>query len=213
MEGLERFPLPHGELVITKGDIVRFRGDAIVNAADTKCVHGKGVDGAINRAGGAELIAERQRLPVLEGTRTRCRVGGAVVTGSGRLRSVRHVIHAVGPNFNPAAARVQPVAQDGDALLRSAYTEAMRRADETGCRTLAFSLLSAGYFRGRRPLAEVLLIAVEAIRDAAYPGLVEAHLVTFSGGERGALRAAAVAAGLDGERGGKRARVEVEEVD
>ena len=73
-----RFTLSHGELCVSQGNIVQFSGDAIVNAADHKCIYGKGVDGAINKVGGAALVAARRELPVVAGTReTRCPVGEA----------------------------------------------------------------------------------------------------------------------------------------
>ena len=87
-----RFPLPHGVLCISQGNIVDFRGDAIVNAADHKCIYGKGVDGAINKAGGPALIAARRALPIVAGTsETRCPVGEARWTVGGNL-AIRGVI-------------------------------------------------------------------------------------------------------------------------
>jgi O-acetyl-ADP-ribose deacetylase (regulator of RNase III) len=149
-----RYQLPHGALCVSKGNLVAFDGCAIVNAADTKCLYGKGVDGAVNKAGGPALIEARKQLPVRAGTRdVRCPVGDAVVTVGGNLRC-RHVIHAVGPNFNPKAQWVQKVAPDGEEKLHSAYLSAMHRAKEHGVRTLAFSLLSAGFFRGVRARAQ-----------------------------------------------------------
>ena len=138
-----RFTLPHhATLCISQGNIVGFRGDAIVNAADHKCIYGKGVDGAINKAGGAALVAARRALPIVPGTsETRCPVGDAQWTAAGKL-PVRIVIHAVGPNFNPKAAWVQKVAANGDELLYNAYAASMRLAKEQKCETLAFSLLS-----------------------------------------------------------------------
>ena len=96
-------------LCVSQGNIVAFDGDAIVNAADTKCLYGKGVDGAINQAGGPQLIAARKSLPVVAGTtNVRCPVGEARTTIAGSMRAA-WVIHAVGPNFNPKANFVQPV--------------------------------------------------------------------------------------------------------
>jgi hypothetical protein len=92
-----------------------------------------------------------------------CAAGEARSTVGGQL-PVKYVIHAVGPNFNPKANWVQQVAPNGDQLLYDAYAASMRCAKERGCATVCFSLLSAGFFRGSRPLHEVLVIAVRAIR-------------------------------------------------
>lgn len=175
-----RFALPHGgTLCVSQGNIVSFQGDAIVNAADHKCIYGKGVDGAINKAGGPALLAARRALPVVAGTaETRCPVGEARCTGAGAL-PVKYVIHAVGPNFNPKAQWVQKVAPNGDALLYDAYSASMRIAKEHGCGTIAFSLLSAGFFRGTKPVQDIYTTACRAIRDGAYDGLHEAHLLAF----------------------------------
>jgi O-acetyl-ADP-ribose deacetylase (regulator of RNase III) len=199
-----RYALPDGaSLCISQGNIVAFSGDAIVNAADTKCIYGKGVDGAINKAGGPGLIAARKALPVVAGTDVRCPVGAAVATsaGNGSLR-VTWVIHAVGPNFNPKAKWVQRLAPNGEELLYSAYTASMQRAREKGCATICFSLLSAGFFRGPKPLHDVLCIACRAILAASYPGLRECHLLAFGEPNRPAtndvrtLKQAASDAGL-----------------
>jgi len=97
------------------------------------------------------------------------------------------VIHAVGPDYR------QTDLKKGDALLRSAYVEAMRLARENDCSTVAFSLLSAGIFRGGRSLDDVLSIAVEALRDACFEGLERVHLVAFSEAEQDVLQRVAAA--------------------
>ena len=183
---LQRHPLAHGELVVSSGSVVDAHVDAIVNAANERCLGGSGVDGAITRAGGALLAEARQALPVHDGKR--CKTGGAVLTkGSfGALRCAC-VIHSVGPDYR------QTDLKKGDALLRSAYLEAMRLAREHDCSTVAFSLLSAGIFRGGRSLDDVLMIAVEALRDACFEGLERVHLVAFSDEEQEVLQRVAAA--------------------
>ena len=86
-------------------------------------------------------------------------------------------MHAVGPDYR--------VADDGDALLASAYTEALARAAEAGCRHVAFPLLSAGIFRGTRSLDDVIAIGARAL--AAAEGVDEVFLVAFLPEERAAL--------------------------
>jgi len=104
-----------------------------------------------------------------------------VLTGPnsyGTLR-VSNVIHAVGPHY------MQYTAEEGDALLTSAYTNSLERAREAGLEAVAFSLLSAGVFRGSRSLREVLRVGVAAMSQfRGYAGLEEVHLCAFKSGRR-----------------------------
>ena len=157
---------------------------AIVNAANEGCLGGGGVDGAINDAGGRNLWKDREALPLLLSKETetpgsRCNTGGAVVTGPGDYGSlrVRYVIHAVGPAYLRFSKDEYDDNEEDDddddecefdepdALLRSAYRESLERCRDEGITDVAFSLLSAGVFRGNRSLREVLTIGVMAIRD------------------------------------------------
>jgi len=179
-------------LVISQGSVVGFAGDAIVNAANEGCLGGGGVDGAIGRAGGDDLYDAREALPVVEDpdvnqnagwrSEVRCPTGQAVIT-SGRFGALKcdHVIHAVGPAYpgfqkagDAAAATVAAL----DAKLKGAYINTIKRAQEAGVRTLGFCLISAGIFSGCRGLKGVLSIGMDAIKEAAYPGL-EVHMVAF----------------------------------
>lgn len=199
--------LSHGVLVLSQGSVAQFEGDAarcppppprsatptaltraaqLVNAANKGCLGGGGVDGAINDAGGWRLEEARHALPLLR-PYVRCETGDAKVTVGGALR-VKHVIHAVGPDYRVCVDDAQ-----GDALLRSAYTASMRAARGLGARTVAFALISAAIFRGDRPLRAVLALAVKAVKAEAYPGLQEVHLVAFTTVEIRALLAAAAA--------------------
>jgi O-acetyl-ADP-ribose deacetylase (regulator of RNase III) len=90
---------------------------------------------------------------------------------------------------------------EADALLASAYKAAMAHAQRLGVRTLAFSLLSAAIYRAHRPLAVVLRIAVDALRNAAYDGLEEVHLVGFTSQEVRTLLEAARDAARDAVQG------------
>ena len=103
------------------------------------------------------------------------------------------VIHAVGPNYHSLPDGEGDELERGDALLRSAYVSSMARAKEEGCKTVAFSLLSAGIFRGRQSLDTILAISVGAVADGAYEGLERVHLVAFTPGEQRKLKAAAAA--------------------
>jgi len=134
------------------GDITEQAVDAVVNAANSSLLGGGGVDGAIHRRGGPEILAACRRLR--ETTLTAgLPTGQAVATPAGRLPA-RWVIHTVGP--------VYCAAQDRSALLASCYRESLRVADELGARSVAFPAISAGVYR--YPLGEAARIAVQTIR-------------------------------------------------
>ena len=142
---------------IVTGDITRVDVDAIVNAANTSLLGGGGVDGAIHRAAGPELVAECR---MLHG----CRTGQAKITRGYRLPA-RWVIHTVGP-----------VWQDGshgeDDLLASAWRNSLALAAERGVRTIAFPSISTGAFGF--PVARAARIAIATtlafLRENALPG-------------------------------------------
>ena len=189
--------LPCGAwLVVSQGSVVAFQGDALVNAANNRCLGGGGVDGAVNDAGGWKLEDARWALPVVSPPNVRCRTGDAVATVGGDL-AVEHVIHAVGPDY-----RDYDEDSDGDAALRSAYAAAMRVAQQLEVTTLAFALISASIYRAHRPLLAVLRVAVRAVREGAYTGLREVHLVGFTAAELKVLLAAAEAEAGEGGQGG-----------
>ncbi|MFD3354325.1 O-acetyl-ADP-ribose deacetylase [Streptomyces fradiae] len=134
------------------GDITRQRADAIVNAANSSLLGGGGVDGAIHRAGGPEILAECRALRASHLGRGLA-TGQAVATTAGRLPA-RWVIHTVGPVYG--------VSPDGPELLASCHREALRVADGLGARKVAFPAISTGVYRW--PLDEAARIAVETVR-------------------------------------------------
>jgi O-acetyl-ADP-ribose deacetylase (regulator of RNase III) len=157
--------MPH--LVILQGDLTEQDADAIVNAANSSLLGGGGVDGAIHRAGGPEILAEckelrRTRYP--EGLPT----GQAVATTAGRLPA-RWVIHTVGPVFSRS--------EDRSALLASCHVESLRVADELGARTVAFPAISTGVYG--YPLELAAPVAIEAVRSAE-TRVEEVRFVLFS---------------------------------
>jgi O-acetyl-ADP-ribose deacetylase (regulator of RNase III) len=149
-----------------QGDITEQRVDAIVNAANSSLLGGGGVDGAIHRRGGPEILAECRQLRAghLGGGLP---TGQAVATTAGRLPA-RWVIHTVGP--------VYATSEDRSALLRSCYSESLRIADELGAESVAFPLISAGVYRW--PLQDAVVQAITAVRGADTK-VSEVRLVLF----------------------------------
>ncbi|GHF52832.1 macro domain-containing protein [Streptomyces mashuensis] len=135
------------------GDITQQDTDAIVNAANSSLLGGGGVDGAIHRAGGPDILAACRALRASyygKGLPT----GQAVATPAGRLRA-RWVIHTVGPVFQ--------VSGGDESLLASCYRESLRVADELGARTVAFPAISTGIYRW--PVEDAARIAVATVRQ------------------------------------------------
>lgn len=142
-------------ITLTRGDLVEAEVDAIVNAANSSLLGGGGVDGAIHRAAGPELLAACRKLPVLA-PGVRCFVGQAKATPAfGKLRCA-HVIHAVGPRY-----QVDP---NPPALLDSAHRASLRLAEQLGCGSIAFPAISTGAYG--YPLAEAAPIALGVAREA-----------------------------------------------
>ncbi|MFI7467800.1 O-acetyl-ADP-ribose deacetylase [Nonomuraea sp. NPDC049646] len=153
-------------VTLVQGDITEQRADAIVNAANSSLLGGGGVDGAIHRRGGPEILAECRRLRAGhygKGLPT----GRAVATTAGLLPA-RWVIHTVGPVYSRS--------QDRSELLAACHQESLRVADELGARTVAFPAISTGVYGW--PLDDAARIAVAAVR-AAGTSVEEVRFVLF----------------------------------
>ena len=161
---------PQLELVV--GDITAERVDAIVNAANETLLGGGGVDGAIHRVAGPELL---EHCRTLGG----CPTGRAKVTPGFRL-AARWVIHTVGPIWHGG--------DGGEAeMLASCYRESLARADEVGARSVAFPAISTGVYG--YPIAPATRIAVDTVRST--PTNVElVRFVCFNDDARSASQAA-----------------------
>ncbi|GLY83715.1 macro domain-containing protein [Actinoallomurus iriomotensis] len=154
-------------ITLVLGDITEQDADAVVNAANSSLLGGGGVDGAIHRRGGPEILAECRQLRASKygkGLPT----GQAVATTAGRLPA-RWVIHTVGP--------VYAKSEDRSALLASCYRESLRVAAELGARTVAFPAVSAGIYGW--PLDDAARIAVGSVRETESP-VEETRFVLFS---------------------------------
>ncbi|MEU7730774.1 O-acetyl-ADP-ribose deacetylase [Streptomyces sp. NPDC040724] len=141
-------------ITLVLGDITAEKADAIVNAANSSLLGGGGVDGAIHRRGGPEILAaceDLRRSHYGKGLPT----GRAVATTAGRL-AAGHVIHTVGPVWSRE--------EDRSELLASCYRESLRIADELGARTVAFPAISTGIYGW--PMDDGARIAVETVRSA-----------------------------------------------
>jgi O-acetyl-ADP-ribose deacetylase (regulator of RNase III) len=142
----------HHQLQLLKGDITAIAVDAIVNAANSQLAGGGGVDGAIHRAGGPEIMAE---LDVIRGQIGHCETGSAVVTGAGRLPA-KYVFHVVGPVYRDG--------HHGEAAaLQSCYDTCLKLAVEHDVKTISFPSISTGVYG--YPIDEAAEIAVRAAAD------------------------------------------------
>ena len=137
--------------VLQQGDITRVAADAIVNAANSALAGGGGVDGAIHRAGGPEIMQELDGIRAGVGG---CPTGSAVATGAGRLPA-RYVFHAVGPIYRDG--------RHGEPnLLASCYRRCLEMAEERGVGVISFPAISAGVYG--YPMEEAAAIAIREVK-------------------------------------------------
>lgn len=132
---------------VIQGDITKFTGDAIVNAANTTLMGGGGVDGAIHRAAGPALYAACEKFHG-------CPTGEALIT-SGFNLPAKYIIHTPGPVWHGG--------KHGESqLLANSYRHSLQLADHYGCRTVAFPSISTGVYS--YPLNQAAKVAIQTIR-------------------------------------------------
>ena len=137
---------------LIKGDITKIQADAIVNAANSSLLGGGGVDGAIHRAGGKEILEECIQIRNRQG---KCNTGEAVVTSAGNLPA-KYVIHTVGPVWNGEEIK-------NSKLLEDCYKNSLQLAESLNVETIAFPNISTGVYRFPKELAGK--IAVETVKN------------------------------------------------
>lgn len=178
------YPLVVGRIQVVEGDITRQAVDAIVNAANPSLLGGGGVDGAIHRAAGPELLAECRTLGG-------CPPGQAKITKGYRLPA-KFVIHAVGPVWCDGL-------HGEDELLASCYRNSLALAAQRCLRTVAFPSISTGAYGF--PMERAARIAVREIRRSleAHPEIVSVRLVCFGYASREVHECAITRSSEDGQ--------------
>ena len=155
---------PSTRMALHQGDITKLRVDAIVNAANSSLLGGGGVDGAIHRAAGPDLLKECRELGG-------CPTGEARITGGYNLPA-KHVIHTVGPIYSGA--------RDDDPALAACYRTCIRLAVENDCKTLAFPAISTGVYHFPFDRAARIATAVTIMELERAPSIEQVTFVLFS---------------------------------
>ena len=151
---------------ILQGDITKIQIDIIVNAANTSLLGGGGVDGAIHRAGGGEILEECKKIRNKQGG---CKVGEAVYTTAGKLKA-EYVIHTVGPKWNNGQSN------EAD-KLRNCYLNCLRHAEELKLTSIAFPNISTGIYG--YPKDKAAKVALDVVKNYSYDSLEKIIFVCF----------------------------------
>jgi O-acetyl-ADP-ribose deacetylase len=136
---------------LIQGDITKLEVDAIVNAANSSLLGGGGVDGAIHKAGGPEILEDCMKIRQRQGG---CKTGEAVITTAGKLRA-KYVIHTVGPVWNGGMSNEAK-------LLKSCYINSLKLAQENNVESIAFPSITTGiYGYPKHSVSKIALAAIE----------------------------------------------------
>ncbi len=154
------------KIKLIQGDITTLEVDAIVNAANTSLLGGGGVDGAIHRKGGKQILEECIQIRNKQGG---CKVGEAVITNAGKLKS-KKVIHTVGPRWN------QGKSQEVD-KLQACYLSSLQLAEANGLESIAFPNISTGIYKF--PKERAAKIAINTIQDYESNGIKTVIFVCY----------------------------------
>lgn len=156
-------------IFLSRGDITIMKVDAIVNAANSSLMCGGGVDGAIHRAGGPEILEECKRIVAKQGP---CKTGEAVITSAGRLPA-SYVIHTVGPVWHLGT-------RNEAELLSRCYINSLQLAADYKLSSIAFPNISTGVYG--YPKEEAAAIAIKTVKNflrSVEEALDEVHFVCF----------------------------------
>lgn len=140
------------QIKVEQGDITKISVDVIVNAANTSLLGGGGVDGAIHRAGGGDILHECRKIVAKQGG---CKIGEAVITTAGNLPA-KFVIHTVGPTWHGGI-------KDESKKLADCYLNSLKLAAKYDLKTIAFPCISTGVYHF--PKAQAAKIAIKTVKD------------------------------------------------
>lgn len=137
------------KIKIEKGDITKYATDIIVNAANTSLLGGGGVDGAIHKAGGIEILNECIKIREKQGG---CKTGEAVFTNAGKLMA-KYIVHTVGPIWKTGN-------EEERKLLKNCYKNTMKIAKELNCNSIAFPNISTGIYKFPKEIAADIVVEI-----------------------------------------------------
>ncbi|MDN3695613.1 O-acetyl-ADP-ribose deacetylase [Chryseobacterium tructae] len=154
------------KIEVIKGDITKIQADVIVNAANSSLLGGGGVDGAIHRAGGSQILEECRAIRNRQG---KCNTGEAVITTAGKLPA-KYVIHTVGPVWNGDEEK-------GSQLLSDCYKNSLKLAENLDVKIIAFPNISTGIYKFPKELAGQ--IAINEVRKFQSDNIEKVIFVCF----------------------------------